>query len=186
MILLFLTLLCYPLIISPATLPYAEWAHYHMIWLSNDRSNQVNVQAMFDDYNNHQIPFGALNIDSCWASNFNTFIFNSTLFPSAREMLNGFRAKNTRIILWMTSFVNIDSPNYQFAQDHGFLFNKTLKWWHGEGRLLNYFNEQALEWWNNQIKTLIDTVGPIHAFKVCTKNLFLKKYLIISLLKGGR
>ncbi len=31
-----------------------------MIWLSNDRSNQTNVQAMFDGFNNHQIPFGAL------------------------------------------------------------------------------------------------------------------------------
>ena len=171
---LFLILICYPLVILPAPLPYAEWAHYHMIWLSNDRSNQTNVQAMFDNYNKYQIPFGALNIDSCWASNFNTFIFNSTLFPSAREMLDGFRVKNTRIILWMTSFINIDSPNYQFAQDHGFLFNKTLKWWHGEGRLLNYLNEQALDWWNNQIKTLIDTVGPIHAFKVCKEKLFSK------------
>ncbi len=177
MMLVLLILFSYPLITLSAPLPYAEWAHHHMIWLSNDRSNQTNVQAMFDGYNNHQIPFGALNIDSCWASNFNTFIFNSTLFPSAREMLDGFRAKNTRIILWMTSFINTDSPNYRYAEDHGFLFNKTLSWWHGQGRLLNYFNEQALDWWNNQIKTLIDTVGPIHAFKVCKENLFSKNIL---------
>jgi hypothetical protein len=49
-----------PLIITSAPLPYAKWTHHHMIWLSNDRSNQTNVQAMFDGFNNHQIPFGAL------------------------------------------------------------------------------------------------------------------------------
>jgi hypothetical protein len=68
------------LFISSAPLPYAEWAHYHMIWLSNDRSNQTNVQAMFDNYNRYQIRFGSLNIDSCWATNFNTFIFDPTKF----------------------------------------------------------------------------------------------------------
>jgi hypothetical protein len=47
-----------------------------------------------------------------------------------------------------------------------------LKWWHGEGRLLNYFNSEALNWWNNQIKNLIDTVGPIHAFKVIKKKIY--------------
>ena len=161
-----LLLLAYPLIVSSASVPYAEWAHHHMIWLSNDRSNQTTVQAMFDGFNQYQIPFGALNIDSTWATNCNTFIFDPAKFPTAREMLDGFRAKGTHIILWMTSFINIDSPNYPYAQEHGFLFNKTLTWWHGQGRLLNYFNQEALDWWNNQIKTLVDTVGAIHAFKV--------------------
>ncbi len=162
---LFILLFCLA-IVRPDSLPYAEWAHYHMVWLSNEHSNQNDIQAMFDGYVSHEIPFGTVNIDSTWATNFNTCIFNSTKFPTVRNMLDGFRLKNTHIILWMTSFVNIDSPNYQYAQDHGFLFNKTLKWWHGEGRLLNYFNEKAVDWWHSQIERLIDTVGPIHAFKV--------------------
>ncbi|UJR17695.1 hypothetical protein I4U23_004593 [Adineta vaga] len=120
---------------------------------------------MLDTYNHYQILFGAVNIDSHWATNFNTFIFDSKKFPSIRQMLDEFRTKNIRIVLWMTSFMNIDSPNYAYAEEHGFLFNKTLKWWHGNGRLLNYFNPQAVDWWHNQIKILIDTVGPIHAFK---------------------
>ena len=155
-----------PLIASSNPLPYAEWAHYHMVWLSNQHSNQQDIQAMFDGYTSHQIPFGTVNIDSTWETNFNTFVFNGTKFPTIRAMLDGFRAKNTHIILWMTSFVNIDSPNYQFAQDHGYLYNTTLKWWHGEGRLLDYFNKDAVNWWHGQIERLLDAVGPIHAFKV--------------------
>jgi hypothetical protein len=162
---LFVLLFC-PVIVSSASLPYAEWAHYHMVWLSNSYTDQADIQTMFNDYVSHEIPFGTVNIDSRWATNFNTFIFNSTQFPSIRDMLDGFRAKNIHIILWMTSFVNIDSPNYNYAQEHGFLFNKTLSWWHGEGRLLNYFDEKAVNWWHSQIERLLDTVGPIHAFKV--------------------
>jgi len=162
---LFILLFCFANV-KPDPLPYAEWAHYHMVWLSNSHSNQVDIQNMFNDYTNHNITFGTVNIDSRWATNFNTFIFNPTTFPNIRNMLDDFRAQNKHIVLWMTSFVNIDSPNYQYAQDHGFLFNKTLKWWHGEGRLLNYFNEKAVDWWHSQIERLLDTVGPIHAFKV--------------------
>jgi alpha-glucosidase (family GH31 glycosyl hydrolase) len=160
-----LLLFCSLLILSPS-LPYAEWAHYHMVWLSSGHTNQVEIQTMFDTYLAHQIPVGILNIDAGWATNFNTFIFNSTKFPTSRAMLDGIRAKNVHIVLWLSSFINTDSPNYQYAQDHGFLFNKTIKWWLGPGRLLNYFNEHAVDWWHSQIERLLDTVGPIHAFKV--------------------
>jgi alpha-glucosidase (family GH31 glycosyl hydrolase) len=165
----FLILLSSPLLIVSDPLPYAEWAHYHMVWLSNAHSNQIDVQGMVDNYTANNIPFGAVNIDSTWASNFNTFIFNPDKFPTVHTMLDGFRAKNLHIILWMTSFVNIDSPNYQYAQDHGYLYNTTLTWWHGNGRLLDYFNPQAVNWWHSQIERLLDTVGTIHAFKVLKK-----------------
>ena len=161
-----LFLLASPLLVFSQSLPYAEWAHHHMVWLPNSNTNQADIQQMFNDYTSRQIPFGTVNIDSRWATNFNTFIFNSTRFPDVRGMLDGFRAQNKHIVLWMTSMVNIDSPNYAFAQSHGFLFNKTINWWHGQGRLLNYFNPKAVDWWHSQIERLLDIVGPIHAFKV--------------------
>ncbi|CAF1101828.1 unnamed protein product [Adineta ricciae] len=136
-----------------------------MVWLPNSHSNQKDIQAMFDDYVSHNIQFGTVNIDSRWATNFNTFVFNSTKFPTIRDMLDGFRAKNKHIVLWMTSMINTDAETFKYAQDHGYLFNKTIKWWHGNGRLLNYFNDNAVNWWHSQIERLLDTVGPIHAFK---------------------
>ena len=163
---LLLLLLC-PFFSRSDPLPYAEWAHYHMIWApSGSYTNQVDIQNMFDDYTAYRIPFGSINIDSGWATNYNTFIFDTTKFPTFRAMLDGFRARNTRIILWMTSMINVGSPNYPYAQEHGYLFNKTIKWWHGEGRLLDYFNEEAVSWWHSQIERLVDAAGPIHAFKV--------------------
>jgi alpha-glucosidase (family GH31 glycosyl hydrolase) len=166
MIRLLILLLLSPSILCADPLPYAEWAHYHMVWLHNSHSNQADIQSMFDTYLAYDIPVGTVNIDSRWETNFNTFVFDPQKFPNVRTMLDDFRNRGVHIIVWMTSFVNTDSPNYQYAQEHGFLFNKTLKWWHGEGRLLDYFNPDAVQWWHGQIKQLIDTVGPIHAFKV--------------------
>jgi len=162
---LFILLFC-PIIVISDPLPYAEWAHYHMVWLENSHTNQIDIQNMYNEYVNHNIQFGIVNIDSRWATNFNTFVFDSTKFPSIREMLDNFRSQNKHIVLWMTSFVNTDAPTYEYAQTHGFLFNKTIKWWHGEGRLLNYFNQKAVDWWHSQIEQLLDAAGPIHAFKV--------------------
>lgn len=148
------------------SLPYAEWAHYHMVWLENSYTDQADIQQLFDNYTEYRIPFGTVNIDSRWATGFNTFIFDTKKFPAIRQMLDGFRSQNKHIVAWMTSMVNLDSPNYEYAQSHGFLFNKTIKWWHGDGRLLNYFNPEAVLWWHSQIANLLDAVGPIHAFKV--------------------
>lgn len=154
---------------SLLSLPYAEWAHYHMVWLHNSHTNEVEIRAMVDSYLENHIPVGIVNIDYRWETNVNTFMFNPTTFPSAKDMLDGFREKGMHIILWMNSVIDTDSPNYEYAQSHGYLFNKTINWGHGNGRLLNYFNRNAVDWWHSQIKQLIDTVGPIHAFKVRRK-----------------
>ena len=169
MIINYLILLFCVIVAKPDPLPYAEWAHYHMVWLPDSHSNQIDIENMFNDYINHNISFGIVNIDEGWDTKLSTFVFNSIKFPNARQMLDNFRAQNKHIVLWLTSFINTDSSNYQYAQDHGYLFNKTIKWWSGEGRLLNYFNPEAVNWWHRLIEQLLDTVGPIHAFKVCKK-----------------
>jgi alpha-glucosidase (family GH31 glycosyl hydrolase) len=53
---------------------------------------------MFNDCTNHNITFGSVNIDSRWATNFNTFIFDPTTFPNIRNMLDDFQAKNKHIL----------------------------------------------------------------------------------------
>lgn len=45
---------------------------------------------------------------------------------------------------------------------HGYLLNKTVNWGHENGLLLNCLNIDAFNWYQSQIKQLIDNVGPIH------------------------
>jgi hypothetical protein len=32
--------------VRPDPLPYAEWAHYHMVWLSDSHSNQKDIRRV--------------------------------------------------------------------------------------------------------------------------------------------
>lgn len=46
-------------------------------------------------------------------------------------MINSMHAKNIRVILWATCFINPESSNYDEAKKNGYLLNrgKTVKWY---------------------------------------------------------
>merc|ERR1711871_331665 len=71
-------------------------------------------------------------------------------------MVADFHEQDVRVILWATSMVNTDNPDYQMAVDNEYLVRwgrtgevRPLKWWHGEGGLLDYTNPNAVEWWHS-------------------------------------
>ena len=58
---------------------------------------------------------GAVDIDSGWATGYNTFVPRVELYPSWAPFVQGLHARGVRLILWMTSFVDTDSPNFADA-----------------------------------------------------------------------
>jgi len=45
-------------LVPPASLtsaPYPEWAHYHWVWLSNDRANQSSMMEYAAEYLGHGV-----------------------------------------------------------------------------------------------------------------------------------
>jgi hypothetical protein len=96
-------------VVPPARLrsaPYPEWAHYHWVWLSNDRASQASMTQYAQEYLDHGIkvgfglvpqvgswlPFqvGAVDIDSGWSTGFNNFIFDAEKYPNATAMVTGY------------------------------------------------------------------------------------------------
>ena len=77
-------------------------------------------------------------------------------------MIDTFHSMNIRVIYWITSMVDTDSPNYQYGYDNGYYiknpFGKPgqMNWWHGLGSLIDYTNPAALEWWHSQMDIMID------------------------------
>ena len=153
-------------IVGPANLPhgsYAPWAHAHWVWLKNDLGNQDNCTALVDAYLHLDIPVGALNIDSEWATAFNNFEVDIVKFPDFEGLVKSLHDKDIRVTMWATSMVNTDDPDYQEAIDNKYLvrWGKTgevrpLKWWHGEGGLLDYTNPNAVEWWHAKMDKVLD------------------------------
>lgn len=110
-------------------------------------------------------------------------ICNIIIVLSVSPQINHFHSKNIRVILWATSMVDNDSPNFQEAYDNGYLIKYELiewlymlfilnycrdfydkqaiiSWWHGNGGLIDYTNEHAIEWWHKQMNnvTRIDSM----------------------------
>lgn len=79
---------------------YQKWAHLHWVWLHNSEGNQANITALVQGYADHQIPVGAVNIDSEWATEFNNFEIRTDKFPDFPGLIADLHARQIRVTMW--------------------------------------------------------------------------------------
>jgi alpha-glucosidase (family GH31 glycosyl hydrolase) len=79
---------------------YQKWAHYHWVWLKNDLGNQANETALVQGYKDANIPVGALNIDSTWATQYNNFVVNTDKFPDFKELIDDLHNQGIKVTMW--------------------------------------------------------------------------------------
>lgn len=139
-------------------LPWPEWIFYHWVW--EDESTQQSAQQLVDDYLAHDIPVGAIIIDSPWETGYNTFDWDSALYPDPQAMVNYFHARDVRVFIWITSMVNVEvQPLYNYGATNNYYMKASansgpavIEWWKGDGSLVDFFRTDAVAWW----KTLMD------------------------------
>lgn len=145
---------------------YAEWAHHHLVWKSNGHPQHV-VTEMLRNYTLYNISVGAVNVDSGWSTGFNNFVFDTSLFPSPKSLIDEVHSNGQKIVLWVTSMINTDSSNYAVAVENNYVFDLTINWWHGNGRLLDFGNPAAVAWFEQQIDdNLFSVYGCTDGWKV--------------------
>ncbi|MBZ0271226.1 hypothetical protein K8I61_04270 [bacterium] len=143
-----------PFVVEPP--PFPEWVYRHWVW--EDESTQTSAQDLVQGYIDNDIPVGAIIIDSPWETGYNTFIFDDTMYPDPQAMVDYFHDRDVRVFLWITPNVNDDSPNFQEGYDAGYYVHggDTLEWWKGDGAYIDYWNEDAMEWWHDQMDNVLD------------------------------
>lgn len=149
-------------------------------------SNQVNVTMLIDDYAKHDIKVGGVNIDSEWATGFNSFVPVLDKFPDFQGMVGYIHSKGLRVTLWATSFVNTDNPDFQMAVDKKFLVRdkkgevRPLKWWHGEAGLLDYSNPEAVDWWHSLMDNVLvlPNGDGVDGFKCDASDPYIMEYMM--------
>jgi alpha-glucosidase (family GH31 glycosyl hydrolase) len=146
-----------PAAVTAATPPWPEWAFHHWVW--EDESTQESALALVDDYLARDIPVGAIIIDSPWATGYSTFEWDNTLFPDPQAMIDTLHDQGVRVIVWTVPGINTDQTAlYEEAAANGWFMAgddggspKVVDWWKGEGSLIDYFNEDAVDWWHGLI-----------------------------------
>ena len=136
--------------------PWPQWVLRHWVW--EDESTQDSALSLVADYLENDIPVGAIIIDSPWETGYNTFEFDTDLYPSAQDMIDEFHDSDVRVFMWITPNVNDDSPNFQEGLDNGYYVNDgaLTNWWKGDGAFIDYNNPDALQWWHGLMDKVLD------------------------------
>ncbi len=151
-----LTYFCHSL--TAQTTPWPEWVFHHWVW--EDESTQQSALQLIDDYKAHNIPVGAIIIDSPWETGYNTFDWDTTLYPNAQAMVDSFHARDVRVVVWITTAINTDmTALWHYADSMGYFMkanagsgSAVINWWKGDGSMIDFFNPAAVAWW----KSLMD------------------------------
>jgi len=143
-------------------LPWPAWAFTHWIWEGEGTTQSATQIA--DDYLAHDIPVGAIIIDSPWETGYNTFVVDDSLYPNMQNMIDYFHSKNIKTLFWITGIINIDvqplydsiaALNYFIKQNAG-SGPAVVNWWKGDGSIIDWYNPDAVAWWKGLMDPILD------------------------------
>ncbi|HOX44238.1 MAG TPA: glycoside hydrolase family 31 protein [Myxococcota bacterium] len=133
-------------------------------WISKDISDTDDTYAFVRGFQERDIPFGVVVLDSPWETDYNTFEPNPIRYHDFEALLDDLHADGLRLVLWCTQMVNQSSFDlepggdsyagppeiFTTASRRGYLVNggATYSWWKGWGGGLDFFHPRAVEFWH--------------------------------------
>ena len=142
------------------------WAFEHIAW-EDSINTEEGAKALVDGYLQRDIPVGAVIIDSPWSTTYNDFNWDTQRYSDPKRMIDYFKSKDVKVLLWLTGVVNITCKDTRFqksdtydevvSKGYGINQSKPHAWWKGEGVHIDFTNEEAIAWWYKQLdKVFID------------------------------
>jgi alpha-glucosidase (family GH31 glycosyl hydrolase) len=118
----------------------------------------------------HGYPPGVLMIDANWADDVGSWVFHAGRFPSPKKLITALHDMGFKVMLWVCPFVSPDSVTFRDLQQKGYLLRDKdgvtaiRHWWDGYSAVLDCTNEDTVNWFHEQLGSLISDVG-VDGFK---------------------
>jgi len=165
-----------------------RWALEHIVW-EDSANNQASSQQLINEYLAHQMPVGAIIIDSPWSTSYNDFNWDTKRYPNAPEMIKNINKLNVKVILWLTGCINSTgkdvpvqkNPYFDEAVAKKYVINngQTSKWWKGDGLHVDFTNKEAVKWWNSKLDKVV--ISGVYGFKVDQGEIFFGDTVLTSI-----
>ncbi|RMF41401.1 MAG: glycoside hydrolase, partial [Anaerolineae bacterium] len=157
----------------PAALPpeylfrdpvWTTWARYKMF------ISQQTVLDFAQEIVRHGFPRSVMEIDDVWQHRYGDLFFSPSRFPDPKSMVDTLHDMGFRVTVWVMPFLQDDSQAFAEAVQAGYLVHTDdgaplpIRWWQGDGYLLDVTNPQALDWFARRLRALQEETG-IDGFK---------------------
>jgi len=115
---------------------------------------------------------GVLMIDDKWMRRYGDLEFDPEKFPAPGRMVEALHARDIRVALWMTPFLDFESSRYAEACARGYLLRKKGtsepflgRWWNGTSALIDLSDPEARAWFVDGLRALVRAYG-VDGFKL--------------------
>jgi alpha-glucosidase (family GH31 glycosyl hydrolase) len=138
---------------------WTTWARFKM------NIHQERVLRFADEIIAHGYPYGVMEIDDRWQAHYGDIAFDPKRFPHPRAMVDELHSRGFAVTCWVMPFVNPDADCFDVARSRGYLLKQDdgsllpVRWWQGNGHLLDVANPDALHWFGDNLRALQQAVG---------------------------
>ena len=113
---------------------------------------------------------GLLIIDDTWQKNYGVWEFNKDNFPDAKAMMKELQDMGFLVSMWLCPYVSPDSPYlspgiFEHMENNRVIMDgdrpRFIHWWEGYSAMLDFTQENAVKWLNEQTARLEKDYGVV-------------------------
>lgn len=142
-------------------------------WIElNYHQNQADVLRYAQAIVANNFPVGVYMIDDQWCPDYGTLDFDPIKFPDPKSMVKKMHDMGFKVMVWVSPFITLDSPQYRQLRDMGGLVKvkgsddpARVRWWNGFSACIDLTSEAGLNWYRGKLKALQEKYG-IDGFKM--------------------
>ncbi|MEU6480893.1 glycoside hydrolase family 31 protein [Streptomyces sp. NPDC047017] len=145
---------------------YAEpvWNSWAQFYTHVDQAGLLDYARRLHD---NGVTGHTLQLDDKWESNYGNMTFDAKAYPDPGAMSREIHGLGFDFGLWVTLWINLDSDQYRYAADHGYLLKDaadttkpcTVTWWNGTAGIVDLGNPDAKAWYEGRLKSLMSAYG---------------------------